>query len=163
MQTFDGIISDRGSKYSVSGGVCHSPDDAQAFIKSLCRKKKFARATHNSWAYLDNGGPTKNDDGESGAGVTRCAPGCTHRRRGHDHRSSVGDGKTTRSYRRGHSLVWRQAPWRRSFPTCSGCGATLSRKSLKVIRALDSGAAVRPLPSVRYPLGLQGTTHFPDP
>ena len=69
MQTFDGIISDRGSKYSVSGGVCHSPDDAQAFIKSLCRKKKFARATHNSWAYLDNDGPTKSDDGESGAGM----------------------------------------------------------------------------------------------
>jgi putative IMPACT (imprinted ancient) family translation regulator len=69
MKTFDGIISDRGSKYAVSGGVCHSPDEAKAFIKALCRKKKFARATHNTWAFLQDGTPVKNDDGEAGAGM----------------------------------------------------------------------------------------------
>jgi hypothetical protein len=49
MQIFDGIISDRGSKYAVSGGACRSTHEAKAFIKELCRKKKFAKATHNSW------------------------------------------------------------------------------------------------------------------
>ncbi len=69
MQIFDGIISDRGSKYAVSGGPCASPDDAKAFIKELCRKKKFARATHNTWAFLRDAAPVKNDDGEAGAGM----------------------------------------------------------------------------------------------
>ena len=69
MQIFDGIISDRGSKYAVSGGECRSADDARAFIKNLCRKKKFARATHNTWAFIQDSGPVKNDDGESGAGM----------------------------------------------------------------------------------------------
>ncbi|PHZ83402.1 YigZ family protein [Paremcibacter congregatus] len=70
MQIFDGIISDRGSKYAVSGGPCGSPDEAKAFIKTLCRKKKFLKATHNSWAVLlADDGPIKNDDGESGAGM----------------------------------------------------------------------------------------------
>ena len=69
MQTFDGIISDRGSKYAVSGGACSSVDEAKALIKQLCRKKKFAKATHNTWAFLQHAGPVKNDDGESGAGM----------------------------------------------------------------------------------------------
>jgi putative IMPACT (imprinted ancient) family translation regulator len=69
MQTFDGIITDRGSRYSVSGGTCDSHDEAKAFVKELCRKKKFAKATHNSWAFLQAAGPVKNDDGESGAGM----------------------------------------------------------------------------------------------
>ena len=69
MQTFDGIITDRGSKYAVSGGPCESPEEARAFIKDLCRKKKFARATHNTWALLQDTGPIKSDDGEAGAGM----------------------------------------------------------------------------------------------
>ncbi len=69
MQTFDGIISDRGSKYAVSGGACSSPEEAKAFIKQLCRKKKFGRATHNTWAFLQGAVPVKNDDGEAGAGM----------------------------------------------------------------------------------------------
>ena len=69
MQIFDRIISDRGSKYSVSGGACNSADDAKAFIKSLCRNKKFAKATHNTWALLQDAGPVKDDDGEAGAGI----------------------------------------------------------------------------------------------
>ena len=69
MQIFNGIISDRGSKYAVSGGPCNSPEEAKAFIKTLCRKKKFAKATHNTWAFLHDGSPVKNDDGESGAGM----------------------------------------------------------------------------------------------
>jgi len=69
MQVFDGIISDRGSKYAVSGGVCGSPQEAKAFIKELRRKKKFAKATHNSWAFLQDAAAVKNDDGEAGAGM----------------------------------------------------------------------------------------------
>ena len=68
MNIFENIISDRGSKYAVSGGDCHSADDARSFIKQLCRKKKFAKATHNTWGLLLDKSPMKNDDGESGAG-----------------------------------------------------------------------------------------------
>ena len=69
MEIFDGIITDRGSRYAVSGGPCHSADEARAFIRKLCRKKKFLKATHNTWAFLQDSVPTKNDDGEAGAGM----------------------------------------------------------------------------------------------
>ncbi|MDH5618531.1 MAG: YigZ family protein [Gammaproteobacteria bacterium] len=69
MELFDKIITDRGSKYSVSGGPCSSPDEARAFIIALCRKKRFAKATHNTWAFLQGSTPVKNDDGEAGAGM----------------------------------------------------------------------------------------------
>lgn len=68
MLTLDNIISDRGSKYAVSGGSCTSASEAKAFIQQLKRTKKFAKATHNSWGLLCNDGAVKNDDGESGAG-----------------------------------------------------------------------------------------------
>ena len=42
---------------------------AKSFIKALCRKKKFAKATHNSWALLTADAPIKSDDGEAGAGM----------------------------------------------------------------------------------------------
>lgn len=69
MKIFSGIITDRGSKYAVSGGACTSHDEANAFIKDLCRNKKFAKATHNTWAFLHNGQVHKYDDGEKGAGA----------------------------------------------------------------------------------------------
>ena len=69
MRILDNIISDRGSKYAVSGGPCRSEDEAKDFIKTLCRKKKFAKATHNTWGLLAGEIPIKNDDGESGAGM----------------------------------------------------------------------------------------------
>lgn len=62
-------MSDRGSKYAVAGGPVASADEARAFVKTLCRRKKFAKATHNTWAVLLPDGPLKNDDGESGAGI----------------------------------------------------------------------------------------------
>jgi len=68
--TLDKIISDRGSKYAVSGGVVTSKDEALVFLKLLKSKKKFAKATHNSWAVVfESGVILKNDDGESGAGM----------------------------------------------------------------------------------------------
>jgi len=65
----ENIISDRGSKYAVSGGPCKDASEAQAFLKELKRNKKFAKATHNTWGVLTSTGPLKNDDGESGAGM----------------------------------------------------------------------------------------------
>ena len=69
MQVFENILTDRGSKYAVSGGPVSSRAEAQAFVKTLCRQKKFAKATHNTWAVILGDVPLKNDDGESGAGM----------------------------------------------------------------------------------------------
>ena len=67
--TFDGVLSDRGSKYAVSGAPAETKAEAVAVVKELCKAKKFAKATHNTWAVITEDGPIKNDDGESGAGM----------------------------------------------------------------------------------------------
>lgn len=69
MRILDNIISDRGSKYAVSGAPCNSEAEARALIAALKTRKKFAKATHNTWAFMGAEGPVKNDDGESGAGM----------------------------------------------------------------------------------------------
>ena len=69
MRILERIISDRGSTYAVSGGPCGSEAEAKAFVAALCRIKKFAKATHNTWALLTREAGIKNDDGESGAGM----------------------------------------------------------------------------------------------
>lgn len=69
MKIIENALTDRGSKYAVSGGPVASAEEAKAFVKKLCRRKKFAKATHNTWAVLLPIGPLKNDDGESGAGM----------------------------------------------------------------------------------------------
>ena len=70
MRQLTGVISDRGSKYAVSGGPASSRSAVDDFLKTLKKDKKFARATHNSWAVLlSDGTPLKGDDGESGAGM----------------------------------------------------------------------------------------------
>ncbi len=64
------VVTDRGSKYAVSGGKVTNRKEADAFLKELKRNKKFAKATHNTWAALmADGTPLKGDDGESGAGL----------------------------------------------------------------------------------------------
>lgn len=67
------IIEDRGSKYSVSYGHVKSRADIKAFLASLKGNKKYAKATHNTWAarIAKEGAiyETKNDDGETGAGM----------------------------------------------------------------------------------------------
>jgi len=69
MRQLKGVVSDRGSTYAVSGGMAHDRETVDAFVKSLKRDKKFARATHNTWAVLlSDGTPLKGDDGEAGAG-----------------------------------------------------------------------------------------------
>ena len=63
------VISDRGSKYAVSGGPVQDRTGVDGFLAALRRDKKYARATHNSWAALLPDGPLKADDGEAGAGA----------------------------------------------------------------------------------------------
>ena len=64
------VVVDRGSKYAVSGGGVTSRADVDTFLKTLKKDKKFAKATHNTWAVLlSDGGPLKGDDGEAGAGM----------------------------------------------------------------------------------------------
>lgn len=62
-------INDRGSRYAVSGAPAQDGAEAKEVVKTLCRDKKFAKATHNSWALIGAGGAVKNDDGEAGAGM----------------------------------------------------------------------------------------------
>ncbi|MEJ6393943.1 YigZ family protein [Gymnodinialimonas sp. 2305UL16-5] len=69
MTIHDNILTDRGSKYAVSGGPATTKAEALALIKTLKRSKKFAKATHNTWALLTPEGPLKNDDCEAGAGM----------------------------------------------------------------------------------------------
>ena len=70
MKIFENIISDRGSKYAVSGSLVTTRDEIGATIKLLKKNKKFAKATHNSWAIVFSDlGPIKSDDGEAGAGM----------------------------------------------------------------------------------------------
>ena len=70
LQIIEGVLNDRGSKYAVSGGPACNKAEADALLKELKKGKKFAKATHNSWALLSSSdGPIKNDDGESGAGM----------------------------------------------------------------------------------------------
>ena len=63
------VITDRGSKYAVSGGPVEDRAAVDGFLTALKQTKKYARATHNSWAVLLPDGPLKADDGEAGAGA----------------------------------------------------------------------------------------------
>ena len=70
LTTIEAVLSDRGSKYAVSGGEAMNKAEADRLLKELKKTKKFAKATHNTWALLSStDGPLKNDDGESGAGM----------------------------------------------------------------------------------------------
>ena len=70
MRQLTNVVTDRGSKYAVSGGAARSRAEVDAFLKALKKDRKFAKATHNTWAVLmDKAGPLKGDDGESGAGM----------------------------------------------------------------------------------------------
>ena len=70
MRVLTGVVSDRGSKYAVSGGMVSGRNGVDEFLKTLKKNKKFARATHNSWAILAaDGTALKGDDGEAGAGA----------------------------------------------------------------------------------------------
>lgn len=70
MRQLTGVVSDRGSKYAVSGGPAGDRTAVDDYLKTLKRDRKFARATHHSWALiLSDGTPLRGDDGEAGAGM----------------------------------------------------------------------------------------------
>ena len=64
---YDKIISDRGSRYAVSGGSARNRVEVAALLAELKSNKRFAKATHNTWAIVLDGEGVKDDDGESGA------------------------------------------------------------------------------------------------
>ena len=70
MRKLGQVLSDRGSKYAVSGCPARNRAEVDAALKDLKREKAYAKATHNTWAVLlSDSGPLKGDDGESGAGM----------------------------------------------------------------------------------------------
>jgi putative IMPACT (imprinted ancient) family translation regulator len=70
MLQIEDVLRDRGSRYAVSGGPVQGRAGAEAFVADLKRVKKFAKATHNTWACVfSDAGPVKADDGEAGAGA----------------------------------------------------------------------------------------------
>jgi putative IMPACT (imprinted ancient) family translation regulator len=70
MRLLGEILRDRGSRYAVSGGEVADLAGIRAALADLKRDKKYARASHNSWAaVLPDGSSLKDDDGESGAGA----------------------------------------------------------------------------------------------
>ena len=70
MIVLEDLLRDRGSRYAAAAGIVASKAEIDAFLATLRRRRKFDKATHHSWAaLLADGGPLKNDDGESGAGA----------------------------------------------------------------------------------------------
>jgi len=70
MKQIEHVLTDRGSKYAVTGFAASNKAQVLQAIKTLCAKKKYAKATHNTWALVQaDGTQIKNDDGESGAGA----------------------------------------------------------------------------------------------
>lgn len=69
MRILDNILSDRGSRYAVSGGACADEAAAREMVKVLKQDKKFAKATHHTWGLICAAGAIKADDGEAGAGM----------------------------------------------------------------------------------------------
>lgn len=70
MIVLEDILRDRGSRYAAAIGPVRDRAGIEAFLADLRRRRRFARATHHSWAaVLATGGPLKHDDGEAGAGA----------------------------------------------------------------------------------------------
>ncbi|NJS39295.1 MAG: YigZ family protein [Rhodobacteraceae bacterium] len=70
MIVLEDILRDRGSRYAAAVGVVRNRAEIDAFLAALRSRRRFAKATHHSWAaVLSEGGPLKNDDGEAGAGA----------------------------------------------------------------------------------------------
>ncbi|MEX0308585.1 MAG: YigZ family protein [Ruegeria sp.] len=63
------VLTDRGSKYAVSGAHVESRAEIDAVLDALRSDKSYAKATHNTWAAVLPTGGLKADDGESGAGM----------------------------------------------------------------------------------------------
>ncbi len=70
MIRIDDVLRDRGSRYGVALGPVEGRAGVTAFLADLRRIRKYAKATHLSWAVvLSDEGALKGDDGEAGAGA----------------------------------------------------------------------------------------------
>lgn len=63
------VLTDRGSRYAVTGAPAASRQDIDAVLAELKSDRAYAKATHNTWAAVLPTGGLKADDGESGAGM----------------------------------------------------------------------------------------------
>ncbi len=63
------VLTDRGSKYAVSGAPVQSRADVDTVLRDLKSDRAYAKATHNTWAAILPTGGLKADDGESGAAM----------------------------------------------------------------------------------------------
>ena len=63
------VLTDRGSKYAVTGAQVTSRAEVDAVLATLKKDRSYAKATHNTWAAVLPQGALKADDGESGAGI----------------------------------------------------------------------------------------------
>lgn len=63
------VLTDRGSKYAVSGAAVRSRQDVNKVLDQLKSDRSYAKATHNTWAAILPTGGLKADDGEAGAGM----------------------------------------------------------------------------------------------
>jgi putative IMPACT (imprinted ancient) family translation regulator len=70
MIVLEDVLRDRGSRYAASTGAVEDKAGIDAFLSDLRTRRKFAKATHHSWAAILPGGEVlKGDDGEAGAGA----------------------------------------------------------------------------------------------
>ncbi|TMV09788.1 YigZ family protein [Ruegeria sediminis] len=63
------VLTDRGSKYAVTGAPATSRAEVDAVLAQLKADRSYAKATHNTWAAVLPTGALKADDGESGAAM----------------------------------------------------------------------------------------------
>ncbi len=63
------VLTDRGSKYAVTGAPVTSRVEVDAVLAELKSDRRYAKATHNTWAAMLPSGGLKADDGEAGAGM----------------------------------------------------------------------------------------------
>ncbi|MBQ4827242.1 YigZ family protein [Leisingera sp. HS039] len=63
------VLTDRGSRYAVTGARVASRAEVDAVLAKLKSDRAYAKATHNTWAAMLPAGGLKADDGESGAGM----------------------------------------------------------------------------------------------
>ena len=69
MIVLEDLLRDRGSRYAAAVGPVADRAGIDGFLSTLRARRKFAKATHHSWAaILPDGTPLKGDDGEAGAG-----------------------------------------------------------------------------------------------
>jgi putative IMPACT (imprinted ancient) family translation regulator len=70
MIVLEDLLRDRGSRYAASVGPVRDRAGIETFLADLRTRRKFAKATHHSWAaILPEGEALKGDDGEAGAGA----------------------------------------------------------------------------------------------